>query len=211
MKTLQLIQYYHIYNHANGDDNLFREGKNYPFFLSKYHLHIDPIAETIAWCLMPNHFHLLVRIKDEVELEQDFPKFKTLENLATDEEKELQLSYLLSKQFSNLFSSYSQSFNKVYQRRGSLFLKNFKRKKIDSQNYLFQLILYIHLNPVKHQFTQQPSAWEWSSYLSFSHQQSSLYHELFGTAEHYFNAHEEKCHHFKEYAVIENQILTASS
>lgn len=198
--------YYHIYNHANGDDNLFREAKNYSFFLSKYHLHIDPIAETIAWCLMPNHFHLLVRIKDEVDLKRDFPKFRTLENLYP-EEKEIQLSYLLSKQFANLFSSYTQSFNKVYQRRGSLFQKNFRRKEIDNQNYLFQLILYIHLNPIKHGFTHQLSDWEWSSFQSFSTLQIRLSNELFGTAENYEKTHEEKRQHFQEYNSIESQIL----
>lgn len=204
MEALQIGRYYHIYNHANGDDNLFREAKNYPFFLSKYHLHIDPIAETIAWCLMPNHFHLLVRIKDEAALKQDFPKFKTLENL-DEEEKQLQLSYLLSKQFSNLFSSYSQSFNKVYQRRGSLFLKNFKRKEVSEFSYLFQVIIYIHLNPVKHGFTKKPQDWEWSSYTAFSNHQPDLTTELFGNT--YESVHQEKCQQFKEYLEIERQIL----
>ncbi|MBD3750506.1 MAG: transposase [Sphingobacteriales bacterium] len=207
---LETSTYYHIYNHANGDDNLFREQRNYPFFLSKYHQHIDPIAETIAWCLMPNHFHLLVRIKDVAALEQDFPKFKTLENL-DNEEKQQQLSYLLSKQFSNLFSAYSQSFNKVYQRRGSLFLKNFKRKKVDSQDYLYQLILYIHLNPIKHGFTHQLYDWKWSSVHGFDILQTSLFKELFGTAENYTRAHEEKADDFKEYHLIESQILSTSS
>ncbi|MEO5910649.1 MAG: hypothetical protein ABIP95_07155 [Pelobium sp.] len=206
MEALQIGQYYHIYNHANGDDNLFREAKNYPFFLTKYHLHIDPIAETIAWCLMPNHFHLLVRIKDEVVLKQDFPKFGTLENL-DNEEKERRLSYLLSKQFSNLFSSYSQSFNKVYQRRGSLFLKNFKRKEIDSTDYLLQLIIYIHLNPIKHGFTKQLEDWEWTSYPSFFTASPLLASELFDTKIGYEKAHEDKCHLFQEYLNIENQIL----
>lgn len=201
---LQTSTYYHIYNHANGDDNLFREARNYPFFLAKYHQHIDPIAVTIAWCLMPNHFHLLVRIKDEAALEQDFPKFKTLENL-DEEEKQLQLSYLLSKQFSNLFSSYSQSFNKVYQRRGSLFLKNFKRKEVGEFSYLFQVILYIHLNPVKHGFTLKPQDWEWSSYAEFSNHHPDLTTELFG--ETYESVHQEKCQQFKEYLEIERQIL----
>ena len=72
MELLQFDTYYHIYNHANGDDNLFREEKNYSFFLEKYHQHIDPIAETIAWCLMPNHFHLLVKIKTEQEVINNF-------------------------------------------------------------------------------------------------------------------------------------------
>src|SRR5690554_7732864 len=93
-------KYYHIYNHANGDENLFREQKNYEYFLEKYKQHINPIAETIAWCLMPNHFHLLVKMKTEEEIvaayssanssstfppstfsPSTFPKFQTLEQL----------------------------------------------------------------------------------------------------------------------------------
>ena len=101
---LQFDTYYHIYNHANGDDNLFREQKNYPFFLEKYHQHIDPIANTIAYCLMPNHFHLLIKIKTEAEvavnLPQAFLKFGTLEKL---EEIEEAKKKFLSKQFSNFF------------------------------------------------------------------------------------------------------------
>lgn len=205
---LNPFTYYHIYNHANGDDNLFREAKNYPFFLQKYHPHIDPVAETIAWCLMPNHFHLLVKIKDEATLKQDFPKFKTLENL-TSEERQLRLSYLLSKQFSNFFSSYSQSFNKVYQRRGSLFLKNFKRKLIDSEAYLFQLIIYIHTNPVKHGFTSNLLDWEWSSYATFAYNYPLLITELFGNESNYHKTHLERLSNFKEYSKIEEQILNS--
>lgn len=208
MEALDIGQYYHIYNHANGDDNLFREAKNYPFFLQKYHQHINPIAETIAWCLMPNHFHLLVKIKDEVSLKQDFPKFQTLENL-TSEERQLRLSYLLSKQFSNFFSSYSQSFNKVYQRRGSLFLKNFKRKLIDNEAYLFQLIIYIHTNPVKHCFTSNLLDWEWTSYSTFYQNNPSLFDQLFAKENNYHQIHLEKLQYFNEYHKIEEHILNA--
>ena len=78
-------KYYHIYNHANGNENLFREQKNYEYFLEKYKQHINPIAETIAWCLMPNHFHLLVKIKTEEEIVSTSfsasPKFGNLEKL----------------------------------------------------------------------------------------------------------------------------------
>ncbi len=101
---LQFSTYYHIFNHANGDDNLFREEKNYSFFLNKYHQYIDPIADTVAWCLMPNHFHLLIKIKNKDALLQTIPKFRTLESLRA-EEKEKTLSNQLSKQFSNFFSS----------------------------------------------------------------------------------------------------------
>ena len=126
-------KYYHIYNHANGNENLFREQKNYEYFLEKYKQHISPIAETIVWCLMPNHFHLLVKIKTEEEIvstssltssSSTFPKFQTLEKLEKSRKleklKKLETleakSNFLSKQFANFFSSYTQSFNKVYGR-----------------------------------------------------------------------------------------------
>jgi hypothetical protein len=54
-----------IYNRGNNGENLFREQRNYPYFLKLYAKHIEPIAETYAYCLLRNHFHLLVKIKDE--------------------------------------------------------------------------------------------------------------------------------------------------
>ena len=68
MEPLLPDYFYHIYNHANGDDNLFREQENYRFFLQQYAKYINPIADTYAYCLMPNHFHLLVKIKEEQDL-----------------------------------------------------------------------------------------------------------------------------------------------
>jgi len=59
---------YHIYNCANGTENLFREERNYHFFLEKYFKYAHPIAETFAYCLMPNHFHIMVRIRSEEDL-----------------------------------------------------------------------------------------------------------------------------------------------
>src|SRR5699024_7832798 len=76
--------YYHIYNHANGTENLFREKKNYAFFLKKYQQHIAPIAETYAWCLMPNHFHLLIKMRSEQEIAAELPTFSKVRNLGKD-------------------------------------------------------------------------------------------------------------------------------
>lgn len=197
--------YYHIFNHANGDDNLFREEKNYSFFLNKYHQYIDPIADTVAWCLMPNHFHLLIKIKNKDALLQTIPKFKTLESLRA-EEKEKTLSNLLSKQFSNFFSSYSQAFNKVYKRRGSLFIKNFKRKEVATDEYMRMLILYIHLNPVKHGFVSISENWQWTSFNEFLHNQPDLLNRLFGNAETYNSQHHARQREFKEYQILESEL-----
>lgn len=192
-------KYYHIYNHANGDENLFREQKNYEYFLEKYKQHISPIAETIVWCLMPNHFHLLVKIKSKDEIASTFPKFQTLEKF---DDK----TNFLSKQFSNFFSSYSQSFNKVYGRRGSLFLKNFKRKEILDENYLRNLIIYIHLNPVKHGFTNEILDWKWSSYQTFPIEHTEMLRMLFADEENYQYVHQGKRSNFKEYESLEIEL-----
>ncbi|MDK2979548.1 MAG: REP-associated tyrosine transposase [Bacteroidales bacterium] len=130
MEILESGYYYHIYNHANGSDNLFRSDDNYRFFLKKFKQHVTPIAETYAYCLLPNHFHFLVRIKEEGVIRSTFPKFQTLEKINRNK--------FISKQFSNFFSSYTQSFNKVNGRKGSLFYKNFKRKRITTEIYLKQ-------------------------------------------------------------------------
>ncbi len=59
---------YHVWTHANGNENLFRTDDNYNYFLEKYIYHIHPVVETFAYCLMPNHLHLMVRIRNEYEV-----------------------------------------------------------------------------------------------------------------------------------------------
>ncbi|TVR29552.1 MAG: hypothetical protein EA390_09600 [Balneolaceae bacterium] len=59
---------YHVYNHGNGDDLIFRVDENYRFFLERFKFYITHIADIYSYCLMPNHFHFLVRIKPEKDL-----------------------------------------------------------------------------------------------------------------------------------------------
>lgn len=152
---------YHIYNHANGSDNIFREEKNYSFFLQKYEKYISPITETYAYCLMPNHFHWLVKIKDEQSLlkEQNLRSF----NKATNLQGFKNIESFVAKQFSNFFNSYSKAINKTYHRQGSLFNPRFKRKLVASTKQFQATFLYIHLNPVKHGFVNHEEDWKWSS------------------------------------------------
>jgi REP element-mobilizing transposase RayT len=67
LPALQPGKYYHIYNRGINRENIFFETRNYPYFLELYAKYIEPIANTFAYCLMRNHFHLLVRIKTEQE------------------------------------------------------------------------------------------------------------------------------------------------
>ena len=145
---------YHIYTHANGFENLFNNDENYRFFLLRNQHFVEPVADTLAYCLMPNHIHFLIRIKTEPEIDEFFGKTISPEKMEAK----------LIKQFANLFSSYTQSFNKVNGRMGSLFISKFKRKEIETDEYLTNIILYIHRNPVHHGFSKVITNWRWSSY-----------------------------------------------
>lgn len=140
---------YHIYTHANGKDLIFRENENYKYFLDKLVKYIVPIAGIYAYCLMPNHFHLLVRFKSKDQIPNE------------DEHK-----YLM-KQFSNLLNGYAKAYNKKYNRKGSLFLDYLKRKRVDDEKYLIKLLHYIHNNPINHGFIEDINEWKYSSYHSY--------------------------------------------
>ncbi len=160
---LEPEKYYHLFNHANGMENLFLSSDNYNFFISKYIQHISPIANTYAYCLMPNHFHFAIQIKTKEQLENYINKKFTNNSV---EKWKSNIEGFISKQFSNLYSSYTQAFNKQQKRMGSLFIPNFSRKEIDSDEYIKQLIRYIHFNPVHHGFISDIKKWDYSSYNS---------------------------------------------
>ncbi len=171
LAPLQPNMVYHIYNHANGNENLFSSNENYRYFLTKYAEYVYPIADTYAYCLMPNHFHLMVRIRSEKELLRYFQTkninvplqgFQTLEEVK-----------LIAQQFSHLFNGYTQAYNRMYERKGSLFIPRFKRKAVENENYFTQLIAYIHLNPVKHGFCKQIADWEHSSFHAYYENKAS--------------------------------------
>lgn len=160
---------YHLYNHANGRENLFAETKNYYFFLEKLSFHVLPVAEVYAYCLMPNHFHLLIKIRNQKELVEYFSKKNEAiegQTLPTIFDEQL-LVKKISKAFSNLFNSYTQAFNKMYDRMGSLFMQNMKSIEIIGDESFCKVVHYIHSNPVRHQFVKKMELWEHSSYKVF--------------------------------------------
>ena len=137
-------KYYHVYNRACGFEKLFIEDKNYHYFLGLFEERMGNYLDLYCYCLIPNHFHLLVRIKEVTEW--DDPNID------------------LSKEFSNLFSSYAMSFNRHYNRRGSLFSQNYRRKAIENLTYLRTAVVYIHRNPMKHGLVDDLKNWQYSSY-----------------------------------------------
>jgi putative transposase len=182
---------YHLFNHANGWENIFMEEKNYAFFLKKLEQHILPVCNIFAYCLMPNHFHLLIEVRTGEELHQrwDLPTAKILDAKATE--------LKVSKCFSNFFSSYTQSFNKVYKRKGSLFIPSMKSKLVQGENAVCKLIHYIHANPVHHGFVPEIANWKHSSYTLFLSDAPTIVEreevlELFGGRDRFIEYHQQQ-------------------
>lgn len=142
--------FYHIYNRGVNGETIFKSHRNYIFFVNKIKENLLSVCDIYAYCLMPNHFHLLVRINSD----SDLKKMQQVESL---EIKGLHSPQnVFSKQFSKIFNSYSQAFNKENNRHGSLIESPFKRKLLSTEDYIRNCIIYIHRNPVTEHFTKFP-------------------------------------------------------
>lgn len=143
-------KYFHIYNRGVNGEDIFKEQRNYYYFLQQYIAYCSDVMETFAYVLLKNHFHLLVYIKDNVEV----PKHNG--------EGTVKLN--ASKQLSHFFNSYAQSINKAQARTGPLFESPFERRLVDNNGYFTDLIFYCHYNPHLHGFTDDFKSWEFTSY-----------------------------------------------
>ncbi len=141
---------YHIYNRAIGKEKLFLERGDYFDFLKKLRKYVLPISSIYAYCLLPNHFHLMVKF----------------------EKKELKKP--IHQYFSNLFNAYTKRFNLIHRRKGGLFIRPFKRKLVSDDIYFTKLIHYIHANPVHHGLTTSLAEWPYNSYSEFLEQKNDL-------------------------------------
>lgn len=170
--------YYHVFNRGNNHENIFKEERNYFFFLMLMRRHLLQISDIYCYCLLPNHFHLLLRIKEQEEIPDKY-------------------RYSIHQPFSNLFNSYTKSINKAYDRTGSLFQEHLHRKRIMNEKYLYQVIAYVHLNPQKHGFVNDFKDYAYSSYhLLLSSKNTNLKRkevfELFNDYQNFIYWHNEK-------------------
>jgi putative transposase len=205
--------YYHIYNRGVNGENIFLEERNYEYFLKLYEKHLALVTDLFAYCLLKNHFHILIRTKSEEEI---FESKKTLDketlrvspaigypgkqgDLANQESGQLRKplgSGYISDQFSNFFNAYAKAINKAYGRTGSLFQHPFGRVPITSDRQFWNVIAYIHQNPQKHKFVKDFRDWKYSSYgIILSEKQTSVKRgevlDWFGNKEQYIELHQQ--------------------
>lgn len=132
--------YYHVYNRGNNKEQIFFEEKNYHYFLSKIVNAFEDKIDLVAYCLMPNHYHLISHVKQDGFLELAMQKIST---------------------------GYSRAINKAYNRTSHLFQGRFKNKLIPNNEYLLHLSRYIHRNPLRAGLVNKLDEWKFSSYPIF--------------------------------------------
>lgn len=150
---------YHVLGRAVGNEKLFRNGDNYAFFIARYIKQVSPVADTYCYCLLPNHFHCVVKIKEETQLARHFHEVKRNKHFSIE-----LLPEFIMERFSNMLNSYAKAYNKMYNRKGALFIDYLRRKQIESDEQFRATVYYIHNNPVHHGYCTDLSKWKWSSY-----------------------------------------------
>ncbi len=185
--------YYHIFNRGNNSQKIFFEEENYYYFLRKIKLHITPFASIVAWCLMPNHFHLVVFLNQKtIEIQNDFNESNShamtqSHGMTVKEEndnrktKERTFNYSIGI----LLRSYTRAINKQKNFKGSLFQQHTVIKPLidkiriepsywnivfgteinisEGKSYLETCIEYVHQNPYKAGLVKRVEEWEFSS------------------------------------------------
>jgi putative transposase len=181
---------YHIYNQGNNKQKIFFKRENYLYFLRKIKTYVIPYADITAWCLMPNHFHLMLRVREtSIGVKQSGSEGFTQSEIGVKQsgsEGFTQSKPLAQRTFNQsigiLLRSYTRAINKQEKRSGSLFRKETKAEcvncfkgntplfvanGINIRNYERQypqiLFDYIHLNPVRAHLTVNLVDWEFSS------------------------------------------------
>ena len=131
--------YYHIYNRGHNREPIFLESDNYRFFLHRVREYLIPHTALLAYVLMPNHYHLIIKAQTD----------------------------RVSHAMQLLGISYTKAVNTRHQRTGALFQGAFQAKEIDCDEYLVPLSRYLHLNPVRAGLVARPEDWQFSSYLTY--------------------------------------------
>jgi putative transposase len=111
---------------------------------------------------LPNHFHIIVLIKPEEVILKCFEQVK---NKAFDL-KEHSLVDFIMERFSNFLNGYTKAFNKMYNRKGALFMDYLKRSRAINDRDFSAFLFYIHKNAVHHGYKKEIGKWKFDSYNS---------------------------------------------
>ena len=188
--------YYHLYNRGINRKEIFFESKDYDRFIQKYFFYLGLSIETLSYCLLKNHIHFLIKVLSEAEVEKKKNEVKFRDRQFYVIPNETGKKFRIETLFGHLFNSHTKYINLKYGRSGTLWDGNFKKREIDSEEYLQYCICYIHRNPIHHGLTNSYEAYPYSSYKKVFDRQEVLVNskevfKVFGSIENYRTAHQE--------------------
>ena len=190
--------FYHIYNRGAGRNFLFKDDEDFSTFINKYTYYVTPAVKTYAWCLLNNHFHVLIGIrtqKEQVHFYQthvcDFRNDKFHGKMSPE-----QKPFSGSRQLNHFMNSFTRSINSKYGRSGTLIEGPLKRKKVVDRANLLHLVCYIHRNPIHHGIIEDYHQYKFCSYLDYLSRRDSFIEksfvlDAFGGEKKFITAHQE--------------------
>lgn len=155
---------YHIYNKVVTGQKLFESECDYQYFLEKYMIYLSPYFDTFAYCLIPNHFHFLVKVKEKEMIDVSKEDTNAAKKYLDGEES---VNFFLENQLSRMFSGIALRHNRAIGREGALFKEGTKRVLLKTENRMVYQLCYIHHNPINHHLTKRYDAWRYSSYNAY--------------------------------------------
>lgn len=150
--------FYHVFNRGNNRQIIFPQQRNYSFFILKLKSILDKYCHIVAYCLMPNHFHLLLYI-DETSVGLQV--------------KSKPLLQVLEQKLGTLQSSYTRAINNQESKSGSLFQTKIKVVELED-DHAFTCFHYIHQNPLKANLAENFTEWPFSSYHEYINQSDGI-------------------------------------
>lgn len=158
---------YHVFNHGNNRQRIFYDRENYHLFLHKLKRYLSPHCDILAYCLMPNHFHLLIHGNEKTII----PFLKPEDQSNYHQSNPYVFMNCFAHGMKMLLSSYAKAINKRHNRSGSLFRQNTKSKRTSSDSfsmdYSLWCFIYIHNNPQVAGLADSPADWPFSSYREY--------------------------------------------
>ena len=134
--------YFHVVNHAIDGRELFYDEGDYKIYLSFFKEALTPAVTVIAYCLMPNHFHFLLR--------QNFPD-------------------AISALFEKAHKRYARYYNSKHGFKGRIFRTQLNHRETMEDTYILNACAYIHANPVQANLVNFPENWEFSNFREYLH------------------------------------------
>ena len=202
LATFYPEHFYHIYNRTNNKEDLFLSDDNRLFFLDIVRDKLSGFANTLAFSLIGNHFHLCIKTKSHhkiVNYIKSLPQGKIslrMRQFIENQEDICLFNDVFTYLFSGIFNSYAQSFNRKEARIGNLFYRPFKRSLLESKTKIQFIIYYIHHNARKHDIVIDFKEHDWNSYHLIRIMDDSLIDitsvlEIFGDFKEFISYHNE--------------------